>query len=52
VPPKHILLYYLGKKLDPEMTLLDQGWKDGHMLQAFVSDAQGQHSKGSSLQSK
>jgi hypothetical protein len=32
----------MGKMLDPEMTLLDQGWDDGHMLSAFVSDPTGE----------
>jgi len=48
-PPKHLQLYYMGKRLDPELTLLDQGWVDGYMLSAFISDIQEQHSPGPCL---
>jgi hypothetical protein len=35
-PPKHVQLWYLGRLLNEEQSLLEQGWKEGHMLQAFV----------------
>ena len=35
-PPKRVQLYYLGRLLKEDQSLLDQGWKEGHMIQAFV----------------
>jgi hypothetical protein len=43
-PPMRIQLYYLGFLLREDQTLLDQRWKEGLMLQAFVTDRH--HTKG------
>lgn len=49
-PPKRIQLYYLGHLLDEEKSLVEQGWKEGNMIQAFVSDMQ--HSNGPTPKTK
>ena len=35
-PPKHVQLYYMGRLLKDEKSLEDQGWKEGHIISAFV----------------
>jgi hypothetical protein len=35
-PPKRVQLYYMGRLLKEEQSLLDQGWKEGHVISAFV----------------
>lgn len=35
-PPKRVQLYYMGRLLKEEESLLNQGWKEGHVLSAFV----------------
>lgn len=37
VPPKaKIKIAYLGKILDDKLTLMDQGWKEGHVVNALI----------------
>lgn len=35
-PPKHIKIVYLGKVLKENQSLLAQGWKDNHVVNAMV----------------
>lgn len=37
VPAKaKIKIAYLGKILDDKLTLIDQGWKEGHVVNALI----------------
>jgi hypothetical protein len=36
VPPKHIKIAYRGKLLAPQRTLTEQGWQEGHVINAMV----------------
>ena len=35
-PPKRVHLYYRGRALNEEQSLLDQDWMEGDVLSAFV----------------
>jgi hypothetical protein len=37
-PPKHIKLAYRGKLLSPHRSLIDQGWQEGHVVNAMIFD--------------